>query len=234
MIEINLVPDVKQELLRAQRVRTTVIFVSIVIAIAFAAVTTAMALYVFGGQALRSTLADGSIDSEMKKLQSVPDLGKALTIQNQLKTISSDYDKSMVDSRIFDLLSAVVPDDTTLSTISLDAEAKTITLQGQTAGGYNQLDALKKTILATNFTYASSDENKDRQSVPLTPEVDVGDTSFGQDANGSRQLRFTLSFTYPDELFSRDSLNGVVVGPQVSNATDSKLDTPSDIFKGAN
>ncbi len=233
MIEINLIPDVKQELLRAQRVRTTVISVSILAAIGFAAAVVLLSLYVFGVQAIRSTLADNSISSEAKKLQSVPDLGKALTIQNQLKEISSNYGKTAVNSRLFDVLATVIPSSTSISTISLDAQNKLITLQGQTTGGYNQLDALKKTILATKFTYMTQGSSE-AQSVPLTAEVNEGDTSFGLDATGGRQLRFTISFTYPDELFSRDSSNGTIVAPQASNATDSKLDTPIDIFKGAN
>lgn len=230
MIEINLVPDVKQELLRAQRVRTTVISIAILAAIGFAAAVVLLSLYVFGAQTLRSALADGSIKDESKKLQDVQDLGKALSLQNQLSSITSIREKTTMDSRLFDVLTTVIPESTTISDISLDAEEKTITLQGET-GGYNDLDALKKTILATKFEFRE-DGDSDIKSVPLATQIGDGDRSYGQDADGKRVLRFSISFAYPEELFSRSSLNGQVVAPTARNATDSKLSIPSSIFTG--
>ena len=228
MIEINLVPDVKQELIRAQRVRTTVISIAILAAIGFAAAVVLLSIYVFGAQALRSGLADNSIDSESKKLQNVQDLGKALSLQNQLTQISSIHGKTTMNSRLFDVLATVIPSGTTVSSIALDSDETTITIQGET-GGYNDLDALKKTILATKFEYQKDGDNE-VQSVPLATQIDDGDRSYGQDSDGKRVLRFSISFTYPDELFSRDSLHGQVVAPSAKNATDSKLDIPSSIF----
>lgn len=228
MIEINLVPDVKQELLRAQRVRTTVISIAILAAIGFAAAVVLLSLYVFGAQTLRSALADGSIKKESEKLQNVQDLDKALSLQNQLSNITSIREKTTMDSRLFDVLATVIPKNTTVSDISLDAEEKTITVQGET-GGYNDLDALKKTILATKFEYRE-DGTSDIKSVPLAQQIEDGDRSYGQDADGKRVLRFSISFTYPDELFSRSSLNGQVVAPSARNATDSKLSIPSSLF----
>lgn len=133
-----------------------------------------------------------------------------------------------MNSRLFDVLATVIPKHTTVSDISLDAEGKTITIQGETAG-YNELDALKKTILATTFEFRQ-DGNSDIQTVPLAEQIEDGDRSYGQDADGKRVLRFSISFTYPDELFSRSSVNGQVVAPSARNATDSKLNIPSSIF----
>lgn len=230
MIEINLVPDVKQELLRAQRVRTTVISIAILAAIGFAAAVVLLSLYVFGGQTIRSTLVDNSIRSESEKLKEVEDLDKALSLQNQLNTITSIREKTTIDSRLFDILATVIPKSTAVSDISLDAEEKTITIQGET-GGYNDLDALKKTILATKFEYLEEDDlNRKLHTVPLAEKIEDGDRSYGQDADGKRVLRFSISFVYSEELFSRNSLNGQVVAPSARNATDSKLSIPSSLF----
>ena len=89
MIEINLIPDVKQELIRAERVRSVVISVSIVVGLAAMAIVAILAVYVFGVQAVRSGLDDQAIKDGGAKLAKVEDLSKILTIQNQLNKISA-------------------------------------------------------------------------------------------------------------------------------------------------
>ena len=62
MIEINLVPDVKQELIRAQRSRTVVVTFSILTGIIALGIVVLLLLYVFGVQTLRSAIADDAIE----------------------------------------------------------------------------------------------------------------------------------------------------------------------------
>jgi len=109
MIEINLIPDVKQELIRAQRIRSNVIAGSVFIGIVSIAVVTLLAVYVFTVQAVRSGLADASIKQGSNELANVEDLSKTLTIQNQLTKISALNENKKIDSRIFDLLTAIIP-----------------------------------------------------------------------------------------------------------------------------
>lgn len=235
MIEINLVPDVKQELIRANRVRASVISLSIIVALSAAGAVIVLSLYVFGAQALRSGLLDGSISDQYKKLQNVKDLDKALTVQQQVKSVADVYAATSVDSRLFDVLTTVVPAGTSITSFTLDTTAKTVTIEGQTAG-YNNLDVLKKTILATKFVYQSKGDEATTpsKSVPLATQVDDGDRNLGQDENGNQVLRFSISFAYPDELFSRNSISGQIVAPSVTNATDSKLDIPASLFTTTN
>lgn len=235
MIEVNLIPDVKQEFIRAQRARNLVISLSIVVAIAFAAVVTLMALYVFGVQAVRSSSADSEISKQAKTLQNVPDLSKALTLQNQLAAISNKHDSTTVDSRMFDLISTVVQSGNTNVTISnfeINTDTTTITLEGESTSGYSAFDAFKKTILASKFQFQQKDSSQ-TQSVKLTDQVNDGDRSYGQDASGRPSLRFSVSFTYPEELFSRSSTSGQFVAPKKTNATDSALEVPTSIFTGS-
>lgn len=123
MIEINLVPDVKQELIRAQRIRASVVSLAVVIGIAAIAVVVLLALYVFGAQTLRGVLSDKAIKSESQKLIAVPDLGDTLTIQNQLTKLSSLHAGKHIDSRIFDVLTTIVPpipNDVSVTNLALD------------------------------------------------------------------------------------------------------------------
>lgn len=232
MIEINLVPDVKQELLRAQRVRTMVISFSILASIIAAGVVVLLAVYVFGAQSLRGVLADQSIKDEESKLEKVQDLSNALTIQNQLAKLSTYHNATMMDSRMFDVLTTIVPtgnNAVSVTDFSIDSDAQTITIKAESANGYSALEAFKKTIEATKFQYTTSDDSS-LQTVPLTDQVSDGDRSYSQDASGKRTLSFSISFQYPVELFDRASLNGRVIAPSKTNATDSALAVPQSLF----
>lgn len=122
MIEINLIPDVKRELLRAQRMRNTVISISIITSIAAGAVVVLLALYVFGVQAARGAVLDNQVKNKSTELSQVEDLSKILTIQNQLASINDLSQKKLVSSRLFDMISAVTTtgnDQVSFSQISL-------------------------------------------------------------------------------------------------------------------
>jgi hypothetical protein len=231
MIELNLVPDVKQELLKAQRVRTVVISVAIVVGIAAVGIVALLALYLFGVQTVRSALADSAIKSNMQKLQQTDDLSNILTIQNQLSKLSEMHNNKNIDSRIFSVLTAInpaSPDNIVISSAKMDADNKLITIEGQAANGYEAAELFKKTILSTTMTY--KDPQGTTQKVSLTKDVSTTDMSYGEDASGKKVLRFTMSFTYPDEFFARSSQSAVIERPDRKNVTDSYLRIPQSLF----
>lgn len=231
MIEINLVPDVKQELIRAQRVRNTVISVTILVGIASVAIIVLMAFYLFGVQTVRSVVADNRISDGTKKLNDVEDLTNTLTIQNQLEKLSEQHSTKNIDSRVFAILTAInpsAPNEIVISSAKVDSETKTVTIEGQAANGYEAAELFKKTILSTKMNY--TDESGDKQSVKLTKDVSTSDISYGEDASGKKVLRFTMSFVYPDELFALSSRDASIERPDRQNVTDSFLRIPQSLF----
>ena len=230
MIEINLVPDVKQELIKAQRVRASVISIAILIGIVAVGVVVLLAIWVFAVQTARSVLTDNTIKTESGKLASVEDVSNTLTIQNQLSKLPAQHDSKSIDSRLFDILTTINPPDpntVAITNIALDSEAKTIKLEAQAKNGYPALEVFKKTIQATKFTYTQDGE---KQSVALADQMSDSDRSYGEDASGAKVLRFTLTFVYPDLLFSRTAKDAVIVAPERSNVTDSFLGVPESLF----
>ncbi|MDB5165157.1 MAG: hypothetical protein JWM00_47 [Candidatus Saccharibacteria bacterium] len=230
MIEINLVPDVKQELIRAQQLRATVISIATLVGIVSAGIVVVLSLYVFGAQTLRSTLADGAIKSEQEKISKVDGLGNALTIQAQLLKLSELGQDRQVNSRVFDLLSAIVPpapNTIAISKTAVDTEKRTITIDAQADNGFAALEVFRKTIEATHLEYSEADAVR---SVALATDISDSNRSYGEDASGKKVLRFTISFTYPDELFMRSTSNATIVGPDRKNATDSFEGVPESLF----
>lgn len=229
MIEINLIPDVKQELLKAQRTRATVISISIITSIVVGGIVAALALYVFGVQTVRGALADDAINKGSAKLEQVEDLSKMLTIQNQLKRINELHDTKQIDSRIFDVLAAVIPpapNEVRISQLSMNADDSTITLEGQTRG-FDSMEVFKKTLGSSVIVFNQDGADT---TVNLASNIYTTDIGYGENSDGQKVLRFTLSFKYPEELFSAKipvvtiklSING--------NVTDSYLGIPKSIF----
>lgn len=230
MIEINLVPDVKQELIRAQHVRSMVVSLAILVGIGAIGVVVLLGLWVFGIQTARGVLSDNTIKNENAKLAAVPDLSRTLTIQNQLNQLPSLHESKHIDSRIFDVLTTInppAPNNVAISKMTLDTADKTVTIEAQAAGGYPALEVFKKTIAATKFSFMNGSSEETR---PLATNTSDGDRSYGEDANGQKVLRFSLTFGYPDELVTPYLQGAKIVAPSTTNVTDSYLGVPNSLF----
>jgi Tfp pilus assembly protein PilN len=229
MIEINLIPDVKQELLKAQRTRTAVISGSIITGIVAGGIVAALALYVFGFQFARGIFLDSAIESGYSELSKVEDLSKMLTIQNQLSKVTELSNNKKVDSRVFDVLSAVIPpapNNVQVSLVSMNTEDTTLTLEGQTAA-YDSMEVFKKTIDSSVIIFTKDGVEEE---VKLASDISTGNISYGEDPGGQKVLRFTLSFKYPPELFSADTEQFTIKLSINGNVTDSYLGIPKSIF----
>lgn len=249
MIEINLIPDVKQELIKAQRLRAAVISGSILASIIAGGVVVLLLLYVFGVQTVRDGFLNRAIDEGAAKLARVEDLSKILTIQNQLSKISSLHNEKNMNSRVFDMLSAVTPpgeNSVSFSQIVIDDEAGTVRLEGQTRG-YDSMEVFKKTVGSTIVEYTEraapaeltgEDEGQaeaesieaEVMTVPLASDISTTDVSFGEDASGQRVLRFVLTFKYAEELFATKTVNPVFRLSIDGNVTDSYLGIPDSLI----
>ncbi|MDB5161914.1 MAG: hypothetical protein JWM52_422 [Candidatus Saccharibacteria bacterium] len=230
MIEVNLVPDVKRELIMARRIRATVISISITATIIAIAVVGVLAIYTFGVQTVRNALADDAVKKGGAQLAANEDLSKLLTIQNQLTKINALNDDKKIDSRVFDVLAAIIPpspNDVQVSNLVIDTETGSLKIEGQASSGYAALETFKKTINAANIRYKEGDQTID---VPLATDISTSNISYGEDATGNKVLRFTISFTYAEELFSPKVTAPSIVLINGGNVTDSYIGIPKTIF----
>lgn len=230
MISINLVPNIKQELLRAQRQRTMVVFAAIIIGAVTICIVVILGIIV-GGQSLYSSRLNNTIKEESTELLKTPDLTDMLTIQNQLQKIDEINVEKKINSRLFDVLVATnppEPNNISISEVTLDPANSTITISGQAANGYSALEVFTKTIKATNIVYIEDENSKE---ISLTDDVAIEQQGFGEDAEGRRVLTFTISFKYPDETFTGKNESVVIRGPNASqNVTDSYVRVPESLF----
>ena len=232
MIEINLLPNVKRELLKTRAMRNRVISISFLVGGASIAAVVVLAL-ILGSQIAAEAVQSGVIKDRNDKLMAVEDLNKVVTIQHQLTKINEQHSGKKINSRIFDVVTAVnpvAPNNVSFSDIKVNPESKTITLEGSAVNGYSALETLKKTILNTKVQTTDGDKSSE---VSLTKEIKDGDTSFGENSEGKKVLQFSFSFEYAEELLAPASNGTVSVLTPTGkvDVTDSRQGIPDSLFK---
>lgn len=232
MIEINLLPNVKRELLKTRAMRNRVISISFLVGGASIAAVVVLAL-ILGSQIAGEAVQSGVIKDRNDKLMAVEDLNKVVTIQNQLTKINEQHSRKKINSRIFDVVTAVnpvVPNNVSFSDIKVNPESKTITLEGSAVNGYSALETLKKTILNTKIQTTDGDKSSE---VSLTKDIKDGDTSFGENSEGKKVLQFSFSFEYAEELLApaNNGTVSVLTPTGKVDVTDSRQGIPDSLFK---
>ena len=232
MIEINLLPNVKRELLKTRVMRNRVISISFLVGGASIAAVVVLAL-ILGSQIAAEAVQNGVIKDRNDKLMAVEDLNKVVTIQHQLTKINEQHSGKKINSRIFDVVTAVnpvAPNNVSFSDIKVNPGSKTITLEGSAVNGYSALETLKKTILNTKVQTTDGDKSSE---VSLTKEIKDGDTSFGENSEGKKVLQFSFSFEYAEELLvpANNGTVSVLTPTGKVDVTDSRQGIPDSLFK---
>ena len=232
MIEINLLPNVKRELLKTRAMRNRVISISFLVGGASIVAVVVLAL-ILGSQIAAEAVQNGVVKDRNDKLMAVEDLNKVVTIQHQLTKINEQHSGKKINSRIFDVVTAVnpvAPNNVSFSDIKVNPESKTITLEGSAVNGYSALETLKKTILNTKIQTTDGDKSSE---VSLTKEIKDGDTSFGENSEGKKVLQFSFSFEYAEELLApaNNGTVSVLTPTGKVDVTDSRQGIPDSLFK---
>lgn len=159
--EINLVPEVKAQMIKSQRMRNVVLFVCIVVS----AISIGAVVVLFGiksGQDIAMASQDGSLEVMSKKLSDYSELDDLVAIQGQLSGISEVGDGKKVLSRTFAALDVMLPkggDLVQLSQLNVNAESNLLTMEGladaRTAPliDYRVLESFKKGVALTKYDY---------------------------------------------------------------------------------
>lgn len=161
--EINLVPDIKDEMIKALKMRNFIFFLCIIVSVVSIAATVLVGL-IAGGQGVAIDSKKTTLNNLSAKLNSYSDLNDFLTIKDQLNNISSLTSNKKVLSRTFNILSALLPTGADTITISelgvnLDSEQPVFSFDAQANAGkepfidYNVLDSFKKSMQYMRYDY---------------------------------------------------------------------------------
>lgn len=255
MIQVNLVPDVKLELIRAQRHRNMIISIAIITMIASAGVVALLGTFI-GYQAVRENWLTSDIKKKDQEFRNKPDIDKTVTIQNQLASIQATHEQKAMTSRIFDLLveaSATGTDNSvTYNMFNIDTTEKTISLVAQTdKRGFDAAEVFRKNIEGMKLYYVAydGDTGKDKipneflenpvteqkgkeQSVFVAHDVSLSDLSYAENDQDKRKtVSFRLTFSYDPLLFDEKIDVLRIRGLGRGNVTDSYQRIPESLFE---
>lgn len=199
--EINLVPDIKNDMIRALKLRNLIFFICIVVGIV-SVVVLAVFGSIVGGQQIAIDSKRSTIDlmsSTLKNYES--DLNDYLTIRDQLTNITDTTNNKQVLSRTFDILSTLLPtgaDTITISELNVNlADEPTFSFDAQANAGrepfidYNVLDSFKKSMKYMRYDYGRY-VDKDGNELPAYCIIETADDGSLLNDNGQLYGLWTI------------------------------------------
>ncbi|MDO4979071.1 MAG: hypothetical protein Q4E47_02895 [Candidatus Saccharibacteria bacterium] len=187
--EVNLVPEIKLQMIKTQKLRNLVLFVCIVIAVVCGG-TIAVFGSVIAGQAVSMAHQDEHIDDLSNRVMGYGELTEFLTIQDQLDKLSSIVENKKVLSRVFPILASLLPtgrDKIILSELDVNLEDYTLSFDAQANAGedpdidYRVLESFKKSVNSMTYDYGRYVDSKGNE-IPTRciDEVDANGVMYSE------------------------------------------------------
>jgi hypothetical protein len=221
MIELNLLPDVKLEYIKAQRSRRLVAAVSLLISVAAIALL-ALILAANGLQKKHLNDLTRDIGTESRQLQQQPQINKILTVQNQLKSLTGLHDSKPAAPRLFDYLNQVTPAQVNITDLLVDYTKQTATITG-TADALSNVNKYADTLKFTTYNPG------DNSSAKAFSNVVLSNFSLSSDNTTGRPANYTINLVYDKNIF--DITKSVKLSVPNLTTTRSALEKPTDLFQ---
>jgi len=159
MFEINLVPDVKRQLLHTISMKRLMMFISIFVVAAAGGVVFLMVSFI-GGQAIIQGGNEAKIKEKYDSISGYQSVDTILTLQHQLDRIEAIFADKKQASRIFSVLDVMLPTglyQVRLSNMSVAFASSQFTIEGQaesaTGNDYEALQAFEETVKRVTFDH---------------------------------------------------------------------------------
>ena len=209
MISLNLLPDVKKDLLRVRRERNLVVSISVVVVGASIGVLLLLSGTLGVLVATKALMENGIKNDEqtIKQAQKKKQLDKYITIQNQLKQIGKLKSDQQVYSRLMDYLTQLnpaAPNNVQISSAKIEAPAGSSGGTSSSSSSSASADGITMTIEGKTTNFSALDVYKNTLSkAQLSYEVEEEDTS--SDSESSANSDGTYSKETSSDSDSSDS-----------------------------
>ncbi|MCA9329205.1 hypothetical protein KDA11_01035 [Candidatus Saccharibacteria bacterium] len=218
MIQFNLLPDVKQEYIKAKRQKHSVIMVSLLVASVSLFIFMMLFLTVRVFQVSKINNLNDNISSMSKTLKETTDLNKILTIQNQLNNLPELHDNKPVVSRLTSYVSDITPSKINIGDLEVDFEANTIQIKGTA----ESLQDVNKFVDTMKFT-TIKDGDEDVKDTPFSNVV-LSDFTRNED-----ETTYTIDLSFDPIIF--DVNHDIALSVPKITSTRSETEKPTELFK---
>lgn len=224
MIQLNLLPDVKLEYIKAEQTRRVVTVIAVLVTIASIAILVLMLGYDVYQKHSLSRL-NTEINSEVATLNQKPDITKILTVQNQLESLTALHASKPAANRLFDTyLDEITPENVSLTDLNIDFTQDTAIFTG-TADSLSTVNKYVDTLKFTKYT-------SDQVPSPTNAFSNVVLSSFGVNptaTDASSAANFVINLSFDKNIFDITQKVNLTVPNLIT--TRSALAQPGDLFK---
>lgn len=227
MVQINLLPDVKLEYVKARRLKRTVLVLCFLISGVSLAIFALFFVSVVFVQGTHLSNLEEDIKTETAELEGMQDIARILTVQNQLNSLPALHKDKPVTSRVFTYVKQLAPSEASISslTVNFDEQSMEITGNAVNLAGVNKFADILK---FTSYTI-DGEETADAKQLAFS-EVTL--TQFGVSASGvknGKPASYTIKLKYEPGIFSSEKAVKLVVPNQVT--TRSEVEKPQNVFE---
>jgi hypothetical protein len=225
-VELNLLPDVKMEYIKTQRLRRLVITVALLVTVASVAIL--ILLLGFDGlQKKHLSDLNRDIGRYTNKLQHEPNIKQILTVQNQLNSLNKLHTDEPNASQLFAYLNELTPTSCSINNFSVDFTQQSMTITGSAdaLSSVNQyVDTLKN---ATYTTGSSSGSNPAFKNVVLS--------SFGLNstATNAQPANYTITLSYDQNIFDITQNVTLTVPSSTTTRSSGSSQSTTDLFQAS-
>ncbi len=217
MIQFNLLPDVKLEYVRAQRIKHTVISTAVIAAGSAFIVFLLLFLAVHVVQAKNLSDLNNDIKKYSTQLKNTPDLDKILTIQSQLGALPKLHADKAAASRTFTFIQQITPSTITLTDATTDYAAHTVNITGLSAS-LDNVNTLVDTMKFTTYANKDTSNKKAFTGVVMSEFTRV-----------AKSATFTVTANYDPAIF--DNSSDVILKVPNGVSTSSVVGQPTNLFQ---
>lgn len=226
MIQINLLPDLKKEFIKAQKTKALVISTSILVTLGALGLSALLFIYVVLLQQLQISFATDDIKTKESQLKAIPDVNKYLTVQAQLASLPDLHNAKGSYSRLFDYLSVLnpsAPNNISLSDLQLATQDHSITITGLT-GSFQTLNVFVDTLKNTQISYTVEGQ-KDAVTQKMFDQVLVQSSGLAK-VESQNLVSFAIRTIYNPAAFDALNTNVTAVVPNITT-TQSVTQSPT-------
>ncbi|HEY5152741.1 MAG TPA: PilN domain-containing protein [Candidatus Saccharimonadales bacterium] len=221
--QLNLLPDVKMDYIKAQRSRRLATSVAFLVS----AAAIALLVLLIGAEGLQKKhLSDLSkdINNNSSKLQQKPQIEKILTVQNQLESLTTLHTSKPAVSRLFNYLNELTPAQVDITDLKGDFTQQTMSITG-TADALSSVNQYVDTLKLTTYTVKGNTGNK-----PAFSNVVL--SSFGlsnQSQTNGHPASYIITLSYDKTIF--DITQEVTLSVPTVTPTRLVVSQPNDLFQ---
>lgn len=224
MIQLNLLPEIKQEFVRARRTKRLVTALSVLLTSISLIIFVVLLLIVDVVQKQNLSNIDKDIKTYSSQLRGTANLNQILTVQNQLKSLPALNAQKPATSRLFGYINQLTPVKVNITNLEVDYTLYKITITGN-ADSADTINTFVDTLKFTTYNAQATDKTK-------TTAKAFSNVVLSSFSRTTSQVTYSIDLNYDPIIFDNTNTTSLTVPNIIS--TRSEVDQPKALFQQGN